>query len=199
MSNISEENKYELLASIGKYLASLGFIVGREGNLSARSNEGIIIKSTNTFSYFATPEDFSLISLNGSLIKGRPPSTEFRMHLGIYKTSEKINYVIHTHPTYTLICADLNTIVTLGSYLEAKYYFNKPYIPVLPIYDAGSKELADAVVSKIADGYEAVILKKHGLVTVGESIDVAVMRTLIIEKECQIDVFKNIIKQPISP
>lgn len=194
MSNIIKEDKYEELVEIGKYLASLGLIWGREGNLSARTEKGIIIKATNTAAAFATREDYSLVSLDGTLIRGRQPSLEIKMHLGLYRLSNKINYVFHTHPTYTLACAEVKDKITFDHYLEAKYYFNNPYIPVLPVFEAGSQELAEGAVSAISKGFEAAVLKKHGIVTIGETADIALMRTLIIEKECQIETLSKILK-----
>ncbi len=173
---------------MGSYLASLGYVEGREGNLSARTEEGIIVKSTNVFMQFATENDYSLISMDGRTLKGKEPSSEYRMHLEIYKRCNDVNFIVHTHPLNTLVYADFSDkIVT--TLTESKLYFNT-YVPVLPVIEPGTQDLANAVALLIAQGFQGVVLKKHGLVTVGSTLDVAVMRTIAIEKESKIEILK---------
>ncbi|MGC8661349.1 MAG: class II aldolase/adducin family protein [Nitrososphaeria archaeon] len=180
---------YEQLAKMGNYLATLGYVEGREGNLSARTHEGIIVKSTNVFMQHATPADYSLISMDGKLIRGNEPSSEYRMHLEIYRRSKDVNFIVHTHPINTLVYADFtDRIVT--TLTESKLYFSS-YVPVLPVIEPGTQDLANAVASSIAEGHEGIVLRKHGLVTVGVTLDVAVMRTIAIEKESRIEILKR--------
>ncbi len=173
---------------MGNYLATLGYVEGREGNLSARTEEGIIVKSTNVFMQHATADDYSLISLEGKLLRGNKPSSEYRMHLEIYKRSKDVNFIVHTHPVNTLVYADFTERIDT-TLTESKLYFNK-YVPVLPVIEPGTQDLANAVASFIAQGYQGIVLKKHGLVTVGATLDVAVMRTIAIEKESKIEILK---------
>ncbi len=172
------------LAQMGRYLASLGYVEGREGNISERVGSGALIKATNVFLAFATPEDFSYIDLDGNLIYGKPPSSEYRLHVTVYREAKSVNYIVHTHPVYTLALSQhyrhVPIIIT-----EGKLYFTKE-VPVLPLIEPGTQELADAVASYIRQGYEGVVLKDHGLVTVGETLDVAVMRTISVEKSAKI-------------
>ncbi len=172
------------LAKMGRYLASLGYVEGREGNLSERTDSGILIKATNVFLSEATPEDFSLIDYEGKLLYGKQPSSEYRMHVTVYKRAKGVNFIVHTHPVYTLSIARKykNVPIVLT---EGKLYFTKE-VPVLPLIEPGTQELADAVASYIEKGYEAVVLKDHGLVSVGETLDVAVMRTVSVEKSAKV-------------
>jgi len=186
-------NDYENLSKIGQYLASLGYVEGREGNLSARSADGIIVKSTNVFMQHASPEDYSLITIEGKLIKGREPSSEYRMHLEIYRRCKEVNYIVHTHPVNVLVYAELTDKI-ITSLTESKIYFTS-FVPVLPVIEPGTQDLANAVAHSIADGHQAVVLRKHGLVTVGETLDVAVMRTIAVEKESKIELLKMMIKR----
>ncbi len=172
------------LAKIGQYLASMGYVEGREGNLSERVGNGALIKATNVFMAFATPEDFSYIDLEGNLIYGKPPSSEFRLHTTIYKNVKNVNFIVHTHPVYTLALSQRYSFIPIVI-TEGKLYFSKE-VPVLPLIEPGTQELADKVTSYIQKGYEAVVLKDHGLVSVGETLDVAVMRTISVEKSAKI-------------
>ncbi|MGC8558161.1 MAG: class II aldolase/adducin family protein [Nitrososphaeria archaeon] len=182
---------YENLSKMGQYLASLGYVEGREGNLSARSADGIIVKSTNVFMQYAGPKDYSLITMEGKLLRGREPSSEYRMHLEIYRRCKEVNYIVHTHPVNTLVYAELSDRI-ITSLAESKLYFSS-FVPVLPVIEPGTQDLANAVAQSIAEGRQAVVLRRHGLVTVGETLDVAVMRTIAIEKESKIELLKRTI------
>ncbi len=176
---------------MGNYLASLGYVEGREGNLSARADEGIIVKSTNVFMQHATPVDYSLISMEGKLINGKEPSSEYRMHLEVYRRSKDVNFIVHTHPINTLVYADFTDKI-IATLTESRLYFSS-FVPVLPVIEPGTQDLANAVASSIADGHQGIVLRKHGLVTVGTTLDVAVMRTIAIEKESKIEILKRMI------
>lgn len=172
------------LAKAGRYLAELGYVEGREGNISARDGRGFYVKVTNVFMSEITRDDFVFMDLNGQVVGDKRPSSEYRMHLEIYRRAPWVNFVVHTHPVYALSLAESRGSVEL-IHSEAKLYFKKG-VAVLPYIEPGTQELADAVASKVAEGYEAVLLRLHGLVTVGETLDVALMRTISVEKSAKI-------------
>lgn len=181
------------LVDAGKYLASLGYVEGREGNLSVRVDGGFYVKATNAFMSDMTEQDYVFVDMDGRHQGERPPSSEYRMHLAIYRMAPWVNYVVHTHPVYSLSVAEATGRIDL-LHSEAKIYFKKG-ISVLPYIEPGTQELADAVALKVKDGYEAVLLKLHGLVTVGETLDVALMRTVSVEKSAKIFFFTSVLKR----
>ncbi|MDG7045067.1 MAG: class II aldolase/adducin family protein [Nitrososphaerota archaeon] len=184
------------LVQAGRYLAELGYVEGREGNLSARSEKGIVIKATNIFLERASSIDFSIMSLDGSLISGPQPSSEYRLHLEIYKRLPSINYVIHTHPTYSTALSyvedGIDTITT-----ESQFYLGKR-VPVIPIIMPGTQELASAVTDVFEHGAVAVVMKAHGLVSVGEDMTTAVMRSIATERCAELTVLTRLLRSARS-
>lgn len=181
------------LVNVGRYLALLGYVEGREGNISARAADGFYVKATNVFMSEITEQDFAFMKMNGEQLGEKKPSSEYRMHLEIYRRAPWVNYVIHTHPVYSLSVAEAFGKIDLV-HSEAKIYFKKG-VSVLPYIEPGTQELADAVASKIEEGHEAVLLRLHGLVTVGETLDVALMRTVSVEKSAKIAFLTAVLKR----
>ena len=116
-------------------------------------------------------------SVDGSRLK---PSIEWYMHVSIYKKlGKEVNAIIHTHSPYTLGIA-ISTDNLQHVIEEAKIVVGNPVI--IPNKPSGSIELANTV-SKAFENYtkegqvRAVIIRNHGVVSVGEDIHTA--RTVI--------------------
>ena len=103
------------------------------------------------------------------------PSIEWRMHASIYNKLSKVNAVVHTHSPYTLAIA-----ISVDEYQhiieEAKIVVGNPVI--IPNKPSGSIELANIVSNAFFEGEEkeeeeqvrAVIIRNHGVVSIGNNI-----------------------------
>lgn len=103
------------------------------------------------------------------------PSIEWRMHASIYNKLSKVNAVVHTHSPYTLAIA-----ISVNEYQhiieEAKIVVGNPVI--IPNKPSGSIELANIVSNAFFEGEEkeeeeqvrAVIIRNHGVVSIGNNI-----------------------------
>lgn len=57
------------------------------------------ITPTNFVKHFMTKENFIELDMNGKKLSGEyEASSEYRMHLKIYKEREDVNVVFHAHP-----------------------------------------------------------------------------------------------------
>jgi L-fuculose-phosphate aldolase len=107
----------------------------------------------------------------GKTIGRLKPSIEWYMHTSIYKKLGKVNAIVHTHRPYTLGIAI--SVVDKFQHIieEAKIIVGNPV--VIPNKPSGSTELANIVSETFGRGGEkikAVIIKNHGVVTVGSNI-----------------------------
>lgn len=103
------------------------------------------------------------------------PSIEWRMHASIYNKLSSVNAVVHTHRPYTLAVAiSVNEFQHIIE--EAKIVVGSPVI--IPNKPSGSIELAN-IVSKAFGKEEkeekeqqvrAVIIRNHGVVSIGNNI-----------------------------
>lgn len=102
------------------------------------------------------------------------PSIEWRMHASIYNKLSNVNAVVHTHSPYTLAVAiSVNEFQHIIE--EAKIVVGNPVI--IPNKPSGSIELANIVSNaffeeedKQKEQVRAVIIRNHGVVSVGNNI-----------------------------
>jgi ribulose-5-phosphate 4-epimerase/fuculose-1-phosphate aldolase len=99
------------------------------------------------------------------------PSIEWRMHASIYNKLSKVNAVLHTHSPYTLANAiSVNEFQHIIE--EAKIVVGNPV--VIPNKPSGSIELANTVSNAFGEKGEgkvrAVIIRNHGVVSIGNNI-----------------------------
>jgi L-fuculose-phosphate aldolase len=101
------------------------------------------------------------------------PSIEWRMHASIYNKLSNVNAVVHTHSPYTLaIAISVNEFQHIIE--EAKIVVGNPVI--ISNKPSGSIELADTVSNafggeqKKEEQVKAVIIRNHGVVSIGNNI-----------------------------
>ncbi len=105
---------------------------------------------------------------------------ELPIHIEIYRLREDVNCVVHTHPLYAT--AFSATGQTLRPINNEGVMFAKP----LPYFDVVTDlivtpEMGKALAEKL-DAGKAILLKNHGIVVVGESIEQATVRAHLLEK-----------------
>ena len=97
------------------------------------------------------------------------PSIEWYMHASIYNKISKVNAIVHTHSPFTLaIAISVNELQHIIE--EAKIIVGNPII--ITNSPSGSTDLAFAVSSTFKDGTDvrAVIIRNHGIVSIGNNI-----------------------------
>ena len=144
---------------------------GSSANMSFRHAGCVYITRSGASFGNLCEEDFSILSLDGKLLKGAKPSKEYPMHLNLLNKRQELNAIIHTHSTYAVLWSTLNheneqdCIPTHTPYLKMRV----GTIGLIDYYKPGSEELFKALDEKImlSDGY---ILKNHGAVIGGKDI-----------------------------
>lgn len=181
------------ILEIGKLAWENGLISGFSGNISVFHNNRVIITKSGknkgmldecdiaTFDLDDTPDEASLCI-----------SSEWKMHVEIYKNQKKAKVVIHTHPTYLLLVMeqDANFLSEIDLF-EASYL--KKSFGTVDQYEPGSQELAEAVGSA-AKKKQIIALKKHGLVCWGASLVEALSLSEEIEKLAKMYYLKKLAK-----
>ncbi|MEM3506815.1 MAG: class II aldolase/adducin family protein [Candidatus Bathyarchaeia archaeon] len=192
-----EDRLRQFLAKAGRILAKEGLIVGSEGNISARilGKDLILIKPSGFSMRSIAPKDFVTITLNGNLVQGKhKPSIETPMHTLIYKSFKDICAIVHTHAPFTN-CLGIMGIKLIPISVEGLIAISKE-VPIVPFNKPGSYELAESVVEALKCNEKAVILKHHGLVTVGKTIKKALELSLIIEASAKLQFLCSLLGKP---
>ena len=145
---------------------------GTGGNLSVFNREKKLIAITPSgIGYFETKiEDIVIVDIDGKKIEGKyKPSSEIGFHTALYKKRDDINAIVHTHSIYATTLACLNIELPAVHYLVG---FSGKKVPIAPYAEFGSKKLAENICKKI-ENYNAILLKNHGLISLGDSIEKA--------------------------
>ncbi len=171
------------LAREARYLALQGLVAGREGNISHRVDDKVVIKGTGVRMLSARSSDFAVMTADGSYLEGPPPSSEYRMHLMAYRADPGIRAVVHVHPPYTLVLLRIG-VEPKPHTLEAESYYSR--VCITGRLSPGSMELASGVSGLISTGCNVIALMDHGIVTVGSSVGEAVDRAAAEERSSQV-------------
>jgi L-fuculose-phosphate aldolase len=150
----------------------MGYTSSVSGNHSIRlkNRSWMLITPSGIPRYEMKDKDLVKVNLQTEKIVGlRKPSIEWHMHALIYKRIFTINAIIHTHSPYTLAIA-ISAEKFLHIIEEAKIVVGDPI--VIANKPSGSIALAN-MVSRIFEREEnvrAIIIRNHGVVTVGRDI-----------------------------
>ena len=170
---------YELRKSLVdamRILHERGLINIRGGNASAiyRFPKGfafIYITPSGAIKPLMRPEDIAVIDLNGNVYEGKP-SSEYRLHIAIYREREDARAIIHAHNPLTVLARRLGLELSPGLLgVEARYYLGD-CIAIVPETEPGTWELAERAAKALAKREcNIAVLEGHGAVAIGTNSD----------------------------
>lgn len=158
-----------------------GLVTWTGGNVSARDpvTNLVVIKPSGVMYDVLRPEDHVVLDLDGRIIEGTcKPSSDTASHLYIYRHRPDVNGVVHTHSPYATAFAALGRPIPV--YLTAiADEFGGP-IPCAGFALIGGEAIGEQVIQHIGAS-PAVLLKNHGVFTVGKSARAAVKAAVMSE------------------
>lgn len=161
------------------------FVVGTEGNLSMRVDDGFLIKKSGT-----SFDDMKIVKCNktGESDAGKP-SMEVSFHAFIYNNSD-YDVIAHTHPTNTLkiLCTSLIDDFAGKRFFPDQVVFNGPSSCVVPYATPGEcLTRAIELVTRDHDKFPSLfLLKNHGIICCAHTLKEAIIMTEICEKAAEI-------------
>jgi L-fuculose-phosphate aldolase len=119
-----------------------------------------------------------VVGLDGSRLDGPEPSSELPTHLALLRGGAAA--VAHAHEPHavalSLIADELPVVVAV----QAAYCGGS--VPVIPYVPTGTPEMADAVAAVQPSGVRAVIIRNHGPVTWGPTLELALAGLYAVEE-----------------
>lgn len=170
------------IAKVCREIAARGVVVGGAGNVSERAGDMICITRTGLRFEKADPADVCVISTTGQLVEGTRPSSETILHLGVYRNTDA-RAIVHIHGKSSVAVGLVRDQVPLVHYNIRRLGGCVPTVAYAPF---GSTELAQSVSQAMVEGAKSVLLRNHGSVSQGKTLDEAVEFIEMTEWLCDV-------------
>jgi L-fuculose-phosphate aldolase len=179
VSGPSETVLREQIVQVMRAMDQRGLNRGTSGNVSARLGEGLLVTPSGVVPDELTPESVVFVGPDGESPPGSlSPSSEWRMHAGLYARRSDVNGVVHCHSRHATILACAGRPIPPLHYMVG--VSGRASVPLAPYQPFGSIELADAVADAMHGGM-ACLMANHGLITVARTLG----RALAIAEEME--------------
>ncbi len=181
---MTEDEARQQLVDAMRTLDARGLNRGTSGNLSVRFASGMFVTPSGVTSDRLTPESMVFVDSDGSVAEGAArPSSEWRMHMGLYQRRADADAIVHCHARYSTILACAHREIPPLHYMVA--VSGGASVPVAPYATFGSEELAEAV-TRTLEGRFACLMANHGLIALGPRLPVAMAIAEEIEEQAAV-------------
>ncbi|MGE5550137.1 MAG: class II aldolase/adducin family protein [Bacteroidota bacterium] len=176
----SESQLRQDIVEVGRRIWLRGYVAANDGNISVRLGpDEFLTTPAGVSKGFMTPEMIVKVNGRGERISGElKPSSELKMHLGVYRDRPDVNAVVHAHPPVSTAfavaglplskCVLPEVIITLGT------------IP-LAEYGTPSTDAITRAIAKHLKDHNAFLLENHGALTLGTDVFNAYYRMETVE------------------
>jgi L-fuculose-phosphate aldolase len=162
-----EQLKQDIVC-ICRMLHRKNYLAATDGNVSVRLGDRLFITPSGVNKGIMEADQVLTVDLQGQVLEGAgKPSSEIRMHLLAYELRPDVAAVVHAHLPYATGCTlagiDLlepilpEVVITLGG------------VPTAPYATPGTEEVPEAIRGYLRD-YDALLLSRHGAMTVGRDV-----------------------------
>jgi len=193
-SSESDDLRKELI-EISRRCGAKGWCPGASGNISALDFHSgrVYLKASGADMSRLEMGDILTLDLEGNILNGEGrPSEEVNIHLSVYKVRRDVRAVLHVHPQFATAYAAAGERIPLVTDVARIVLRDVPLLEYAP---PGSLELAERVVEGFNDEkVKAVLLREHGIVSVGGSLLEAYHMAELVEDAAKVAFLRSIIR-----
>lgn len=163
-------------------LPANGLVVGSGGNVSGRDKATglVVIKPSGVKFSKLTPDTMVVVDLDGKVVEGSvKPSVDTGIHLYIYKHRADVMGVAHTHSPYATSFAARGE--RIPAVLTPITHMIGRDVPCSRYATPGEVDTGEAII-EAAEGGMAVLVKAHGVFTMGKSATEAASIAMYLEE-----------------
>jgi L-fuculose-phosphate aldolase len=181
------------LVRYARKMAQDGLTIGASGNISARHGGKFYIKASGRSFENIKRSDFIGLDIGRPDIRGlkKLPSCEYKLHAVCYKERPDVKAIFHTHPFFALRAFSKSVWVKPVTMEFAAYISNT--VKIIEFIPPGSPELARAVKAACCK-HDCILMKKHGIITLGRTMQDAYLKNLIVEREAKACIIMKLLR-----
>jgi L-ribulose-5-phosphate 4-epimerase len=187
------------VAALHAELVRYQLVVWTAGNISARvPGENLMVIKPSGVSYDDLRADnMILCDLDGRVVEGDlSPSSDTEAHAYVYRNMPEVGGVAHTHSTYASAWAVRGEPIPCVLTPMADEFGGE--IPIGPFALIGSDDIGKGIVATLAGHRSpAVLMRNHGVFTVGRSARAAVKAAVMCEDVARIVHLARVLGEPI--
>ncbi len=176
------------ILSIGRLLWEKELVSGLNGNLSVRvDNETLLLTAHDTCLGLLQEEDVLALKPDGQLLEKGEISTENLLHREIYKNFPNIQAIVHTHTPYT------NAFFLGNEKFTPQIFESKFYLGEVEAVEQFTPSVTDAQpVIEALKKNNIVVLRRHGVVAMGEDLFDCFLLIQALEEAVKIDAISRL-------
>ncbi|MFJ1611713.1 class II aldolase/adducin family protein [Streptomyces sp. NPDC087228] len=197
-----EERAYRKarLAGALRLFGEYGYEDGVSGHITARDPEFTDCFWVNPFGApfdGLAPDELILVNGEGQVVEGRYHVNQaaFAVHAQVHRARPDVVAVAHTHSVHGRALSALGELIEPITQESCAFYEDHV------LYDAYTGVVVDEEegrrVAAALGGHKAIVLRNHGLLTVGGSVDAAAWWFIALERSCQVQLAARAAGKPV--
>lgn len=201
-ASVDEERAHrkERLAGALRLFGAYGYEDGVSGHITARDPEFGDCYWVNPFGApfeGLRPDELILVNGEGQVVEGGQHVNQaaFAVHAQVHRARPDVVAVAHTHSVHGRALAALGELVEPITQESCAFYEDHA------LYDAYTGVVVDEDegrrIAAALGPRKAVVLRNHGLLTVGDSVDAAAWWFLSLERSCQVQLAARAAGKPV--
>ncbi len=173
------------ICEIGHKLYEKGFVAANDGNISYRASDKTVFCTPTLVSKGSLkPDDICTVDMTGKQLDGRKKRTsEVLLHLEVYKANPQVKAVVHSHPPHATAFSVAGEEIPTCILPEVEVFLGP--IPTAVYETPGAQTFAETILPHVKKA-KIVVLKNHGTVSWGETLQQAYWWTEILDAYCRI-------------
>jgi len=173
----------EALVDLHRELVRYQLVVWTAGNVSARvPGQDLLVIKPSGISYDELTADAMVVcDLDGTVVEGDlAPSSDTAAHAYVYRAMPEVGGVVHTHSTYASAWAARGEAIPCVLTAMADEFGGE--IPIGPFALVGGDDIGKGIVATLSRHRSpAVLMRNHGVFTVGPTARAAVKAAVMCE------------------
>ncbi len=173
------------MVEIGRRRYAKDLVAANDGNLSVLIDpDTILITSTGSCLGFLKPSELAIIDREGKVRSGTiQPTSEYRLHLEVYQRRDDVRAIVHGHPP---LCTAFSVAgESMDQCVLPEVVFTLGAIPTTA-YGTPTPEETPRIIREYIGRCDAMILDRHGTLTVGGSLTNAYYKLEKIEHTAKV-------------